>query len=449
MPEHGEQLTEREKELLQLVATGVTNREVARRLGISVNTVKVHLRNIYTKIGAESRTEATMIAVREGWVVVEGTEAPAAKSDETAESSEIITPPLPPLPRLKRAMLIVALLFVAVGVATTWPRSSPQASNGVDLIVDQPPGESANTLSEAPESSWHEQAQMPTRRAYLALAAVEGRIFAIAGQTSEGTATRITAATEIYDPVENLWTRGSDKPIPVTYVSAIAIGTDVYIPGGCDAEGTPMNAFEVYDVLTDSWREASRLPKPRCAYALATLDDMIYLFGGWDGQRYVATVFVYDPQMDKWTEKASMDTEWGFAAAASLKDRIYVVGGYDGERELITCMIYDPAAETWEECTSLSVGRGGLGLVNLSDQLYAVGGGGWTSYLTFNERYNPSSDTWSTVDTPIGGEWRGPGVVMLANSIYAIGGRSSDYLSSNQMYEPLSFRILLPISHGQ
>ena len=75
MAEYDEPLTKREKEILQLVATGVTNREIAYQLSISVNTVKVHLRNIFTKLGAESRTEATMVAVREGWVPVESVEA--------------------------------------------------------------------------------------------------------------------------------------------------------------------------------------------------------------------------------------------------------------------------------------------------------------------------------------------------------------------------------------
>lgn len=449
MPEYGEPLTEREQELVQLVATGVTNREVARRLSISVNTVKVHLRNIYTKIGAESRTEATMIAVREGWVVVEGVEAPEARGDEIAAGDAITLPPPLPLSRLKRAALIVALLFAVFGVAVTQPRSNPRASNGIGPLLDQPPGRSGTVMPVEIESYWRERAQMLTRRAYLALAAVEGRIFAIAGQTSEGAATKITAATEIYDPVQDLWTRGSDKPTPATYVSAVAIGADIYVPGGCNADGTPTETFEVYNILTDSWREVSPLPEPRCAYASATLDDMIYLFGGWDGKRYAATVYVYDPRTDRWTEGTSMSTARGFAAAASLGDRIFVVGGYDGERELTTCLAYDPAAETWTECAPLSVGRGGLGLVNLSDQLYAVGGGGWTSYLTFNERYLSSNDVWSAVDTPIGGEWRGPGVVVLENSIYAIGGRSSDYLSSNQMYEPSSFRIFIPVSHGQ
>ena len=43
MSEYGEPLTDREKELLQMVATGVTNREVAHRLNISINTVKGNL----------------------------------------------------------------------------------------------------------------------------------------------------------------------------------------------------------------------------------------------------------------------------------------------------------------------------------------------------------------------------------------------------------------------
>ena len=69
------QLTDRELELLKLVATGASNQQIALQLYISVNTVKVHLRNIFHKLGVESRTEATMYAVRQGWVMLEGLEA--------------------------------------------------------------------------------------------------------------------------------------------------------------------------------------------------------------------------------------------------------------------------------------------------------------------------------------------------------------------------------------
>ena len=448
MPEHGEPLTEREKEILRMVATGVTNREVAHRLSISVNTVKVHLRNIFTKLGAESRTEATMIAVREGWVAVEGAgEAPEDRSDESTTTQPQVPPiaPEPPLPWPKRVALIAALLLLVAGVAVTWPRSRPQAGDEPGLPPDLPPEQPVPLVTEAGESPWHERAQMPTRRAYLALAAAEGRIFAIAGQTSEGA----TAAVEIYDPENDIWTRGSDKPAPVTHVSAAVIGTDVYVPGGCDDEGTPTRMVEVYDTLANSWHKLRSLPEPRCAYALATLDERLYLFGGWDGEQYVATVYVYDPQADTWTEGTSMSTKRGFAAAAPLEGSLYVVGGYDGERELTTCTVYDPVAERWEMCAPLAVGRGGLGLVALDSQLYAIGGGGRTSYLGFNERYNPTDDTWSTIETPLVGEWRSPGVVVFESTTYAIGGWSNDYLSLNQAYEPLHFRIFIPVSHQQ
>jgi LuxR family maltose regulon positive regulatory protein len=53
-----EPLSERELEVLQLIARGMTNREIAARLYLSLNTVKVHNRNIYGKLGAHNRTQA-------------------------------------------------------------------------------------------------------------------------------------------------------------------------------------------------------------------------------------------------------------------------------------------------------------------------------------------------------------------------------------------------------
>jgi LuxR family maltose regulon positive regulatory protein len=53
-----EPLSEREREVLQLVAEGLTNREIASRLFLSLNTVKAHTRNIYGKLAVHSRTQA-------------------------------------------------------------------------------------------------------------------------------------------------------------------------------------------------------------------------------------------------------------------------------------------------------------------------------------------------------------------------------------------------------
>ena len=61
----GLRLTERELEVLRLVAKGMNNREIAKQLFISENTVKNHVRNILEKLQLHSRMEAVMYAVKE------------------------------------------------------------------------------------------------------------------------------------------------------------------------------------------------------------------------------------------------------------------------------------------------------------------------------------------------------------------------------------------------
>lgn len=63
-----EELTSREAEILQLVAEGKTNREIAAFLVISENTVKIHLRNILEKLHLQNRIQAAVYAVRQGLV---------------------------------------------------------------------------------------------------------------------------------------------------------------------------------------------------------------------------------------------------------------------------------------------------------------------------------------------------------------------------------------------
>jgi DNA-binding NarL/FixJ family response regulator len=61
-----ETLTEREKDVLKHVAGGNRNRDIAERLFISEDTVKVHVKHIMEKLGANDRTEAVTIALRRG-----------------------------------------------------------------------------------------------------------------------------------------------------------------------------------------------------------------------------------------------------------------------------------------------------------------------------------------------------------------------------------------------
>ena len=65
-----EPLSEREQEVLALLAQGLSNKEIAQRLYLSVRTVEGHLVNIYGKLDLHSRTEAALYAVRQGWVTL-------------------------------------------------------------------------------------------------------------------------------------------------------------------------------------------------------------------------------------------------------------------------------------------------------------------------------------------------------------------------------------------
>ncbi|MGF6291290.1 DNA-binding response regulator [Paraburkholderia youngii] len=65
-----EALTLREIEVLAMLADGLGNKEIARQLDISDNTVKFHLSSIFGKLGATNRTEAVMLGMRHGFIMV-------------------------------------------------------------------------------------------------------------------------------------------------------------------------------------------------------------------------------------------------------------------------------------------------------------------------------------------------------------------------------------------
>lgn len=70
----GQHLSERESEVLALVARGAANREIARSMGLSVRTVEAHLRSIFAKLLVGSRTEAVVSAVKAGLLRLEEVE---------------------------------------------------------------------------------------------------------------------------------------------------------------------------------------------------------------------------------------------------------------------------------------------------------------------------------------------------------------------------------------
>jgi len=432
-------LSEREMEILRLVATGATNQEIARQLIISINTVKVHLRNIFEKLEVTSRTEATMVAVRQGWVQIPGQAGPPAQlrvEDEIgAKALPLTRPEQPPLPLQerwprvplgKRICLILATA-AALAILVLPPMLESRANgNRQDPIQGIFPGISPGVAS----SRWQARAQMPTPRTHLAVASLSNRVYAIGGVGNQG----VVGKVEMYDPTTDTWTSRRAKPTPAGFVSAAVLGDRIYVPGGAVAETQVIDVLEVYDPQTDSWERRTALPRALARYGLAAFDGRLYVFGGWDGQDYVATVYSYDPATDRWQELPPMEQPRGLLGAAALLDHIYVVGGYDGSTEYSSCSAYDPADGTWDECAPMAMRRSNLGLIAVVDSLYAIGGA-LNGYLAFNERYDPRIDIWVRFETPVVDQWLAPGLAYAFPYIYAIGGWNGTTLGVNEAYQ--------------
>lgn len=69
--ETGEKITGRELEILRLAATGLSNKDIAQKLGLSLRTVKGYLAEIFSKLNVGSRTEAVITALRAGFLTLD------------------------------------------------------------------------------------------------------------------------------------------------------------------------------------------------------------------------------------------------------------------------------------------------------------------------------------------------------------------------------------------
>lgn len=424
-------LSERELEVLRLMATGATNQQIARELVISVNTVKVHVRNIFEKLGVQSRTEATYYAIQEGWIPVERVTTPA---EEVAPAPQ----PAGLQAFLSRPRLVAALAaaLVLVALPLVWlvmPGWRSPASKPTPAVF--PGGTSPKR--------WNQRAPLPTARSGLALAAHAGHVYAIAGQDEQG----VTGLVHRYDPTTDTWISLAEKPIPVKDVGAAVVGGRVYVPGGCDAQDHPINTLAVYDPESDSWTTETPLPVPLCAYAIAALEGRVYVFGGWDGESYRADTWQYDPDSWQWTRKTAMPTARAYAGAAVVEGKIFVIGGYDGS-DLSANEAYEPTkdrdgGQPWSKHTPLPEGRAGPGVTALGSTIYLVGGG-WEKPAGNPLQYDVRRDAWEAFEPATTDAWRNLGLVAVDTKLYAVGGWDGHPVDTNAEYIAL-FRIFIPV----
>jgi DNA-binding CsgD family transcriptional regulator len=439
MPESNE-LSEREREILRLVATGASNKEIAQVLFISTNTVKVHLRNIFGKIGVTSRTEAAMYAVNSGLVpgpVRAGGSSPSAPA-EAGSLSGFALQDLEKKQRSSRRLVwgaagLLTLVFVAALAWTVFFNRQPTGQASVPTPV----------LSSLPR--WQKLAPMPTARQGLALTAYEGQLYAIAGQALPG----VTGVVERYDPSTDQWQALATKPTPVTDIGAAVVGGKIYVPGGRLASGAVSNILEIYDPQTGAWEQGASLPMALSAYALVAFEGRLYLFGGWDGKRYLDTVYLYDPSADDWKNLPPMQAGRAFAGAAAAGGKLFVIGGRDEKGALASNQAYLPGAEAsaspWSDAAPLPDARYAMGVTSVAEFVYVVGGAGMGDQALSSLEYLPSTNTWRTYDSSQEQPFSSLGLAALEGFIYSVGGQYQNAPSAeSEKYQAL-FTVSIPL----
>ena len=285
------ELTARETEILALIAEGKSNKEIAADLIISVNTVKVHVSNIFQKIEVSSRTEATLFAIENGIVSAPGqgavpeniSDANTSSLDQNEEKTDL------PEDRpgwIKRGWKLLLVIFITVFVFIQ------VAIPSLSLFRANP---TADPLTEVMKQNRMEILKsMPFPRLDFATVINDHFIYLIGGKSEDG----IIGTLEQYDINSDEWQSLAEKPTPVSGVEAVLMRGSIYVPAGEMQDGTFSNVLETYDIAENSWGTKAAVPKKLSNYALASYEGQIFLFGGWDGEKVLDSVYRFDPSLD-------------------------------------------------------------------------------------------------------------------------------------------------------
>ena len=463
MADYGEPLSQRELDVLRELACGASNKEIGNNLAISANTVKVHLRNLFTKLGVSSRTEAVVIALQWGILdggtislPIEGFKNENELELEQKSESENVAP-IQVESELAEEIAVEPLVEEATNATEKMQMADSADFPHTATPFLLPPPLVPHAPASAPVITPQEPLSAPTPKrtrwkllslglivavvALIIFLTVERRNFtqvveptvaatfvperwAESGWSTALPSNRIhtgsavvaigptlyqlsgeingqlSAESFIYHPSKNFWQTITSKPTAVTDAEAAVLVGQIFMPGGRIRDGAPTSVLEVYSPTNNLWRSAAALPVPIAGATTLAHGEQLYLFGGWDGTHYLNTAYLYDPSGDNWRPLPPMEHPRAYATGGVLNQLIYVVGGYDGESDLPFCEQFDPQLELWQACPPLLVPRGGAKAVPLLNKLYLIGGG-IRQPTPYGELYDPTKQAWQVLNVPI------------------------------------------------
>lgn len=365
-----EQLSEREQDILRLLASAKSNKEIALDLGISVNTVKVHVANIYQKINVSSRTEAALYAIKTNMIGTSEVldEKPVEGVLETPRSENTQKNRLKSGPKLMRVSFVaLALLLITISVFRIYQKKQTPVS------------------FEGPY--WQKLDPMPVARSRFGSINYGDEIYLISGETPN----EITNRVDVYSSLNKTWQNALSKPTAVRNISAVVIEDKIYVAGGEDKFGHFTNKLEVFDPSTNSWVQKAPLPIALSSYSAVAYRGNLYLFGGLTPNGITNAVYKYYPQKDEWLLVSETPVKVSNAAIVEYHNQIFLFCGSAGTEFDSTIQVFNPGNEgshdkAWSQSSELPSSFDWVNAHVLGDIIFLFGNNrkGETELLQFS-----------------------------------------------------------------
>jgi DNA-binding CsgD family transcriptional regulator len=333
------ELSERELQILLLVAQGLSNRQIAGQLDISDNTVKVHVRNIFAKINVASRTEASMYAVRHGLIVVE---------NQSATPTPTVAPPIEPvvavvsLPPTQRRRWVAAVLGVVVVLGV----------GGVVWWTTQPPVAPVIRQQSSAPTRWARLPAVPNPQPDQQFAVYAGQLYVFVGNRSAqwlqfNGATRtwqvltdlpfvVPTGARLWADGAGLWVVGADDgdgvwrwdgqqwqrqpmlPADVTVAGVVRVDGALLVLGQTNTAATMLTTWTLAP-QDQSWQPGIDFAPALANPQLVVLEGVVYLFG--DGVH----VWRLDVMTQRWVADRDLPFTWSSGAVTTVLGSILVI----------------------------------------------------------------------------------------------------------------------------
>jgi DNA-binding CsgD family transcriptional regulator len=421
-------LSDREREILQLVSQGKSNKQIAADLFISINTVKVHVSNIYQKIGVSSRTEAMLFMIEQGIVEsrpmnlrdIENLTNPNEEPETALSKWQVV--------QRKYWWFLFIFGFILFGAI-------------VVFIVRFTNNNSAQRFQATLQSNrWQAVGEMSTNRFNHASIVLDSDLFIIGGEDETG----IVDLVESFNLNSKALGQHASKPTPVSMTTAVSLGGKIYLPGGKVDSGEGVNVLEVYDPRTNDWTELAELPISVYDSGVVTYEGKIYMFGGINEGKPITDVMRYDPSTDAWTLLTPMPDNRAHPGVLALEDKLYVIGGYNEGGPTDSTIIYSPSLEEtdqyeWKRGIEFPIATPIIqGVVIGSTPLILVKDSIW--------QYLPTEEKWILFDQKSELTKEGQSVAGSDVYLYATGGLNNEGKSTDSIIRfQVVFTLIFPI----